>query len=156
MPTAALLAAGAIQGGAQIMGGFQQQAESKNEAKILEQQGQVESTNAYGEIAANDVKTAQVGGTVTANAAASGVRGTSGSVSAVRNMNESMGILRDTYARYKGDVAKQNAYYQARSARYQGNQAMWGGLLSGGTTLLTSGAMAKYMSGGTGSPSGSP
>jgi hypothetical protein len=135
------------------MGGFQQQRESGLEARQLEQQGQIAATNASGEIIANDVAARQALAQGTANAAASGVSANSGSVRAVRSMNESMAILRDTYARYKGQVAENNAYYQARAARYQGGQAAAGGLVSGVTTALTSGAnayaMKKYGAAGT-------
>jgi hypothetical protein len=155
MPTAALIAGG-LQAGGQVLGGFQQQAEAKNEATMLQQQGQVESTSAYGEIAANDARAREALGAVNVGAAASGVSPSSGSVRAVRSFDESQAILRDTYTRYKGQAAESNAYYQARAARYQGNQAMWGGLVSGGTTALTSGASYWQMSKGTGSPKGSP
>ena len=155
MPTAALIAGGLSAGG-QVLGGFQEQRASQNEAIQLEQQGQVASTNAYGEIAANDVRARQELGAVNTGAAACGVTSNSGSVKAVRSMNESMSILRDTYAKYKGQYAENNAYYQARSARYSGNQALYGSLVQGGTTALTSGANYWWMSQGTGSPKGSP
>ena len=155
MPTAALIAGG-LQAGGQVYGGIQEQEASKNEAAQLEQQGQVASTNAYGEIAANDVRARQELGAVNTGAAASGVTSNSGSVRAVRSMNESMSILRDTYSRYKGQYAENNAYYQARAARYAGNQALYGSLVQGGTTLLTSAANYGSMSKGTGSPNGSP
>lgn len=152
MPTAALVAAGGLQAFGQVAGGIQAQAESRSTAKQLEQQGQVEMTNAQSEISANDIESNKANGALSAGAAASGVSSNSGSVRAVRSMNDSMAILRDTYARYKGKVAENNSYYQARAARFQGNQALYGGLLSGATSLLTSAAGAygqnKYGGGG--------
>lgn len=150
MPTAALIGGAALQAGGQIMGGIQQQEEAGNEAKQLEQQGQVEATRASAQIISNDAETRKALGATNVGAAASGVTGNSGSVRAVRSMNESMGILRDTYARYQGTMAENNAYYQARAARYQGNQALYAGLIGAGSTALTAGFNYSQLSKGAG------
>ena len=152
MPTAALVAGAGLQAGGQIMGGIQQQEEAGNEAKQLQQQGQTEATRAGAQISSNDVEARRALGSLNTGAAASGVTPGSGSVKAVRSMNESMAILKDTYSRYQGTMAENNAYYQARSAKYAGNQALWGGVLSAGSSLLTAGFNANQMGKGVGTP----
>ncbi len=152
MPTAALVAGTALSAGGSIMGGIQQQQESRFEAAQLEQQGQVEATRATAEITANDAEARKALGAVNVGAAASGVSPSSGSVRAVRSFDETQAILKDTYARYQGNLAEQNSYYQARAARYQGNQALAGGLLSAGSTVLTGAFNYKALGGNLGLP----
>lgn len=138
MPTAALIIGTGLSAGSQIMGGFQAQRESEAEAQQQQMQGQVEATRANAGIVENDYQARKALGQLNASAASSGVMPTSGSVKAVRSMDESMAILRDTYARYQGTAAEQNAYYRAKATRYAGNQAMYAGLIGAGSTALTS------------------
>ena len=147
MPTAALIIGTGLSAGSQIMGGIQAQKESQAEAQQQEMQGQVEATKANAGIVENDYQARKALGQLNATAASSGVMPTSGSVRAVRNMDESMAILRDTYARYQGTAAEQNAYYQAKATRFRGNQAMWGGLVGAGSTALTSAFNYEAMKG---------
>ena len=148
MPTAALIIGTGLSAGGQILQGIQSQKAAGYEATQAEQQGQVESTNAYGEIAQNDIESNRLMAKVRTQAGASGVAAGSGSVRAVNSMNASMAILRDTYSKYKGNLAEQNAYYQAKALRYQGNQALYRSLVGAGSTALTSFFSYKGMQAG--------
>jgi hypothetical protein len=146
MPTAALVAgmAGAgVSAFGQVMQGIQSQKSAGAAATQQEQQGQVEQTAANAQIIGNDTEARKALGGVTTAAAASGVSTTSGSVNAVRSFDINQAILKDTYARYQGNMAEQNAYYAAKATRYQGKQAFNQGLLGAGSTLLTAGLNAS-------------
>lgn len=149
MPTAALIIGAGMSAGGQILSGITGQQESKNEAKQAEQQGQVQQTEAYGQIAANDVSANRAMSSVRTAAGASGVTSNSGSVRAVNSANASMALLRDTFSKYQGNMAEQNAYYQARALRYQGNQQLYSSLVGAGSTALTAYFTGKGMAAAT-------
>lgn len=149
MPTAALIIGTGLSAGGQILSGITGQKEAGYEAKQAEQQGQVQSTEAYGQIAANDLAANRTMAQVRSQAGASGVTSGSGSVRAVNSANASMAILRDTFSKYQGNLAEQNAYYQARTLRYQGNQQLYSSLVSAGSTALTAYSLGTGMSAAT-------
>ena len=67
----------------------------------------------------------------------------SGSPRAVNAMNEQQAMLRDTFAKYQGKLALNQAYFAAKSKRWEGNQAVTTGLIDAGSTVLTTGLMAR-------------
>jgi hypothetical protein len=143
MPTAALIVGAnfggaALGAGGQILQGFQTRAADKAAATQQEQQGQVQATEANARISAQDQETRKVIGGVNAGAAASGVSASSGSPGVVNMYNASQGILRDAYANYQANLAKNNAYYAAKASRWEGDQAVLTGFQGAGSTVLTS------------------
>jgi hypothetical protein len=138
MPTAALLVGTGLSSGGQILQGFQSQKSANIAATQDIQQGQVEATQAAGRISAEDIEANKTLAAVRANAGASGVAANSGSARAVNSMNAAQQQLRDMYTTYQANYAKQMGYYRARADRYAGNQALYGSLVSAGTTALTS------------------
>jgi hypothetical protein len=51
--------------------------------------------------------------------------------------NASIGILRDTYAKYQGNMEERNALYAAKDSRWQGGQALLAGAVRAGSTAIT-------------------
>jgi hypothetical protein len=149
MPTAALLVGTGLSGGGQILQGFQSQKSANIAATQDIQQGQIQATQAAGRISAEDIEANKTMAAVRANAGASGVAAGSGSARAVNAMNAAQQTLRDTYTNYQANYAKEMAYYRARADRYSGNQALYGSLVSAGTTALTSYMAYKGMGAAT-------
>lgn len=141
-PAAVIMAAGAVSAFGQVMSGIQAQRAGQAQSRALQYQAQEEKVASAAQITGADTRANALLATARTSAAAGGVS-QGGSAKVVNAGSFTQARLNEAYLRYQGNLASSEALYEAANARYQGKQALFGGIIGAGTSLLTSAYMAK-------------
>lgn len=124
----------AMSAGASVMGGTQQQSAANAQAQQYKQQSQLALLSSGSKIGAEDYSANRA---IEAGAASRGASGlTAQSSTAVLNEAASEQKIKDMYTRFSGEYASTQDLYAAKTAKWEGKQAMIGGLFGAAKNLL--------------------
>jgi hypothetical protein len=130
----ATAASGILGAGASVVGGIQAQQAGNVAAEQAAQESKAALEQSGSQIAASETTAARRIGSAVAGAGASGV--TAASAAPVLDADYAQAKIQSAYERFSGKLASTEDLYQGQLAKYQGNQALIGGIIGAGSSIL--------------------
>lgn len=128
--------------------GMSQHGAYTNQAIQSDQQAQLDMQAAMQKVSENDYEANATIAKIRSGAGAAGVDPNTGSAKLVATTSAEQAKISDMYTRYTGRLASVRDLYAGEVARWQGNQALIGGYMKAGGSLLgglTQGLQASTM-----------
>ena len=117
-----------------MVGGIQAQKAADVQATQDQQQARVAMENAGAQESATSENAAKTISRAEAGAGAAGI--TAASAAPVLSEDYTQAKIKTAYERFGGKLASTEDVYQGQIAKYEGQQAFWGGIFGGANALL--------------------